>query len=437
MAYNNRFKLTPMPATNRWRKIHQGKIYYVGIGHCSNKNDRAGYKVALADWQAIKDKMDNEPTELERHLYDLSLERAEVAVETEQTIGQLDDATLDELRAQDERIRKSIDQFRERRAIAAVTRKVKGKPHAETVEAYATDFLKTKQDRHAIGALSANRVRSVEQHLTTIKDCLGKDTLVSTIGDTSVKAYWQFLVDQIKAGKIGRTTASDRWHLFKEFIRSIYAIPVPRNLGDRALSFGKPSKTVVPWTVDEVKALLAKTPHERFELWILLMLNCGMYSKDISDLKPSEVNWEAGRIIRKRSKTEHLATTPAVNYKLWDRTFELLKKYGNGNGDRVLLNRGGNALVQQFYKPNGKMKNQDTVYDAYRHAYPKPRKHLKALRKTGASLLETHDVYCMCVEIYLAHTVATVTDRSYRNYSQDRFDAAISWLGEQLGIDGK
>ena len=204
MAYNNRFKLTPMPATNRWRKIHKGKIYYLGIGHCSSKNDRGGYKVAWAEWQALRDKMDNEPTELERHLYDLSLERAEVAAEAEQIIGQLDDATLDELRGQDDRIRKSIDQFRERRTIAEVTRKVKGKPHADTVEAYATGFLKTKQDRHAIGALSASRVRSVEQHLATIEDCLGKDTLVSTIDDTTVKAYWQYLVEQIKAGDIGQ-----------------------------------------------------------------------------------------------------------------------------------------------------------------------------------------------------------------------------------------
>ena len=197
------FQVDPHARHEPVAKIHKGKIYYVGIGHCSSKNDREGYKVAWAEWQALKDKMDNEPPELERRLYDLSLERAEVTAEAEQIIGQLDDATLDELREQDERIRKSIDQFRERRKIAEVTRKVKGKPHADTVEAYATDFLKTKQDRHAIGALSANRVRTVEQHLTTIKDCLGKDTLVTTIDDTTVKAYWQYLVDQIKAGNIG------------------------------------------------------------------------------------------------------------------------------------------------------------------------------------------------------------------------------------------
>ena len=49
MIYNNRFKLTPMPASNRWRNIHRGKVYYVGRGHCANKADREGYQIALAE----------------------------------------------------------------------------------------------------------------------------------------------------------------------------------------------------------------------------------------------------------------------------------------------------------------------------------------------------------------------------------------------------
>ena len=43
-AYNTRFHLTPTPPTNRWRKIYKGKTYYVGIGHCSGKNDPAGIR---------------------------------------------------------------------------------------------------------------------------------------------------------------------------------------------------------------------------------------------------------------------------------------------------------------------------------------------------------------------------------------------------------
>jgi integrase len=414
--YNHRFKLTPMPATQRWRKIYKGKFYYVGVGHCSGKYDREGYKIAWAEWQALKDKMDNIPTAEEQQLYDLVQDAEAWANEP------LDPEYVRQRRAQDEEIER-------------VVAKMEGRRRAEenTVGCHVQEFLATKRQRHTLGVLSANRVRTLEQHLRTVEECLGKDTPIKMIDEGTVKIYWQSLVDRVKAGDIGRTTAADRWATFREWVRSLYSIPQPRNLNSRDLSLSKPSKTVMAWTVDEVNSLLAKSP-PRFELWALLMLNCGMYAGDISNLTPTEVDWDQGRIIRRRSKTQHLDNTPTINYPLWARTFMLLKKYGRRTGERVFVNRKAQPLVQQYFKANGKMKNQDSIYDAYRRGFPKPRKPLKALRKTGATLLDTHDTYVLCIEHYLAHTPRTVTDRSYRNYSQERFDAAIRWLGQQLGI---
>ena len=57
--YNSRFKLTPMPATNRWRKIYRGQSCYVGIGHCSSKTNREGYAVAIEEWRKLKDRLDS------------------------------------------------------------------------------------------------------------------------------------------------------------------------------------------------------------------------------------------------------------------------------------------------------------------------------------------------------------------------------------------
>jgi len=186
----------------------------------------------------------------------------------------------------------------------------------------------------------------------------------------------------------------------------------------------------------EVKALLDGTP-EKFQLWVLLMLNCGMYQGDISDLKPTEVNWIEGRITRQRSKTDKDENAPIVNYILWRRTFDLLKKYGKRHGERVFLNRKDKPLVWREYKAEtGKLKNQDSIYDTYRTLFPdkNTRKPLKALRKTGATTLDKHDVFMGCVEHYLAHKAHSITDQSYRNYSQERLDRAIVWLGEQFGI---
>ena len=42
------------------------------------------------------------------------------------------------------------------------------------------------------------------------------------------------------------------------------------------------------------------------------MANTGMTQTDVSDLHPSEVDWERGRVTRKRSKTEDRASVPTV-----------------------------------------------------------------------------------------------------------------------------
>ena len=137
------------------------------------------------------------------------------------------------------------------------------------------------------------------------------------------------------------------------------------------------------WEPTEVTAFLARAP-EKVQLWALLMLNCGMYAGDISDLKPSEVNWKLGRICRKRSKTKQIESCPTVDYPLWSRTFDLLRKHGRQDGERVFLNRNGNPLVQQCFKGNGKAKNQDSIYDVYRRlSGGNGGKPLKALSQNG------------------------------------------------------
>jgi len=54
-------------------------------------------------------------------------------------------------------------------------------------------------------------------------------------------------------------------------------------------------------------------------------LNCGMTSKDISDLHPAQVDLDRGTITRKRSKTHEWANVPVVQYRLWAETIRLLR----------------------------------------------------------------------------------------------------------------
>jgi len=416
-----------MPDSNRWRKIYQGKIHYVGIGHCNSKTDREGYKIALAEWQELREKMESAPTEGDKVWYQLHLEKQERLAREEERRKTARYLKIDGVELTEAEL--------ERRMEKAVA-KIEGvAPVKDSVGAAIKEFLATKRQRHEMGVLSASRVRSCEQHLRTVEEFLGTKTPVTVIDETMVKRYWECLVHHVTAEDYGQTTAADRWALFKEWVRSLYSIATPRNLNSRDLSIPKPRKKVVAWTVEEVRETLTAAP-ERLKIWILLMLNCGMYSGDISNLKPSEVDWEQGRIIRKRSKTEDLDSTPTVNYLLWPQTFKMLKQHGKRRGDHVFVNRCGEPLVQQHFKDNGRMENQDLIYDCWRRTFPDlyGRLPLKSLRKTGASLLDTHDVYCNCVEHYLAHAAKTVTDRSYRNYSQERLDNALRWLGEQFGV---
>ena len=99
----------------------------------------------------------------------------------------------------------------------------------------------------------------------------------------------------------------------------------------RILAENSPSLTItvalgkiVVFTKEEITSLLAAP--DRTKLYILLMLNCGMTQKDIADLAVTEVNWEEGRIKRKRSKTGDCENVPTVNYKLWPETLRLLRQ---------------------------------------------------------------------------------------------------------------
>ena len=77
---------------------------------------------------------------------------------------------------------------------------------------------------------------------------------------------------------------------------------------------------------NEELATLFRAAKPRMKLYMLLMLNCGMTQKDVSDLNVLEVDWEEGRIIRKRSKTRGNGNVPEVDYRLWPETWDLLQQ---------------------------------------------------------------------------------------------------------------
>jgi hypothetical protein len=96
------------------------------------------------------------------------------------------------------------------------------------------------------------------------------------------------------------------------------------------------------------------------------MLNCGMTQKDIADLAIAEVDWDEGRIIRKRSKTGDCESVPTVNYKLWPETFRLLRQErAQDSSELVLLNSNGSPLWTEQISAAGKYQKTDNVKNAF------------------------------------------------------------------------
>ena len=189
-------------------------------------------------------------------------------------------------------------------------------------------------------------------------------------------------------------------------------------------------------TKEEVKALLPFATGKT-RLYLLLMLNTGATQKDIADLHPAQVNWEQGRIIRKRSKTKKVKSVPIISYKLWGETLTLLKEYGVKEGERVLLNARGNPLKDPSFKSETdlRIKHNDSVAKAIRELSKKAKVDYtpKMIRATSANLLFNEARFRDYHKLLLDHAL-TFAEKHYVENGVATLDEALAWLGKQYGI---
>ena len=240
-----------------------------------------------------------------------------------------------------------------------------------TVATYIESFLKAKQHEAGARSISAARLYALRLHLTAFADWLGGSTAVDKITGQVLIDYRLHLLSQVEQKERAKTTVNDRFSSVKGFVRWLWQIEaiadLPRVLHPKSklLEIGKSSRKILTYAEAEIATLLGQAS-ERTRLYLLLTLNTSMTQKDIADLDCSEVDWEQGRIIRKRSKTRSSEQVPLVNYKLWPETMVLLKKHRSRNSaGRVLLNARGEPLWQEQIDANGKYKKQDNVRNAF------------------------------------------------------------------------
>ncbi len=499
------FKLTWQPGTHsrlgRWKKKYKGKAYYFAGG--GGKYDREAYEIAVAEWEALKHKIDAEAPrrfEIEHHqaaeIWEQVLawsnrhaEREMAALANEKlalvrqmlTVPELaplsradtldgafdlptislpehlldridwnslrqtlkpirldaDDRAryLAEIDGSPSRISREI--WRDRLAVQNCT----AAQDDESVGGSVERFLKQKRDLVSGGELSAGRLNALRLQLSHFQDWIGKDSNVEEITGSVLLKYHASLLASVKAEGWSKNTAFHYLSGVKSFVRWLWQTEaidsLPRVIDSRSeLRISRPTSKPIVCTEQEIKKLL-KSATRRTKLYILLMLNCGMTQKDISDLKMTEVDWKAGRIIRKRSKTAHEDNVPEVNYLLWRQTFRLLKQERNSSDAvRALTNSQGGPLWSERVDESGKYQKTDNVKNAFDRLRKQVdiEKPLKSLKKASATLLRSNEKFQGLEGLFLGHAPQSMSDKHYTQIPQQLLDSAVNWLGDQFKI---
>jgi integrase len=304
-------------------------------------------------------------------------------------------------------------------------------------------WLTARRARVQAGQLSPDRCnndRVALQHFITF---VGPGRNVGAIDEECYHSFYMFCAGKLATpggragGAWGATYCRDVLSRTRAFVQFLYEgnllDALPRNLRSKSLSFRVAAKAVPVVTVEEFARLYANATGQS-RLHALLALNPGMTQRDISSLRDDEVDWHVGAISRKRGKTKHLPGTPVVTHRLWPRTFEMLKKHRSG-GPVVLLTSRKKQWVRKELV-GGRLVACDSIKcqweDVERRAGLK--RPFKLLRKSAATMIESHETYGRLTGLFLGHAPATMASKHYAQAPQALLDSAIEWLADQFKI---
>lgn len=322
----------------------------------------------------------------------------------------------------------------------------------QTVGYWAEEFLNRKTKKAKAGVLRVKTVQDANEKLKKFRDFIGDNTPVITFKNKTLDDYYYFLLGEKFNNKqnyfnYARQFIKWCWKIeeciFKELPTMIddrTEYKFPSATGDKNKSTKAKNKML--WTKEEVHRVIAKDSKlpERFQCWILLMLNCGMTQTDLNDLKRDEVDLKAGRIIRARTKTSNHDKPPVVNRKLWNITLEHLKREMQKCTDEeyALQATKGARLITE--KDENKISRYDLVsrnWTDIRTEAGFAGKQLKWLRKTGSTTLKKDKFYMFLDQLYLGHAKPNVADKHYNYIEGDVYkplDEATAYLGKQFGL---
>ncbi len=410
-----KLELTFFKARKQWKRKKYGKVHYLGGGE--SRWDDASYRLAIAAWRELEPRLDA----AHREATDTRTDREKEA----------DQWWADRpLRGSSEAGRAIME---DRRA-----REPKPESGIRTVDEVVKRFLDRKRKQAEADQRSAGRYINLKMYTDQFADFVGRQRPMTAIDGVALMDYHTKALADIKAGVITGWSGRDRMQVARQFITFLWEvglIELPRNIRSRELDVVCSPAQIAIFEPKKLREIIDQAP-EKLRLWLLLMANCGMTQKDISDLRQDQVDWDKGTITQKRSKTRAYERVPVVTYKLWPATAELLKQYRSGRQQVFLNSAGGPLAGSKLTTKGGKF---DLVLKAYAKFLSDKKitdgKTLKAIRKTSASKIGEHAEFGKFSQYFLGQAARTVADKHYVRPTEEQFERALQWLGQQYGFE--
>jgi len=429
--------MTWQASTRRWFKKHKGQIYAISCRQLGADETKEGSAAAAnAWWEAKLAQIENAPPTEQ----DLRVNAFKVWSMV-QDWQHLDEASREKL--VDSLVGAGQYQKIKAQADAMVASAVKATPSDRTVQAQVEAWRTLLHGVCVSGQMSEGRYDAYCRNIGNFVEWVGPDTAIDAIDESKLEGFFTHLSLQVGAEKYSPSYAHTLMMTAKQFVgrlAELRLIPLPGNIRSRRFRFNHsaPAK-IETFTAEEVRQMLSACDgfSEKTKLFLLLMLNCGMYQNDIAELLKEEVSWSKGTLTRARSKTRE-RKGPVVTYRLWPETLALLNKCRAEEGELVLATEEGNPLVR-YWVEDGKMRRYDCIHSAWTRlaekiGLRKMRLGLKHLRKTAATLLGQHPQYKFYVIHFLADSPKNIADKHYVTPNDEEFFAALEWLrGQVLG----
>jgi integrase len=274
-------------------------------------------------------------------------------------------------------------------------------------------FLKACEGAVARGRMAADTLGMYEQKAGTLVRLIGADTRLSTFDATTFPRYLElrraeFLENREK--QITESTLYKEWVTFRQILKGAWreqrfgrdpASLKPQHFGPEY----KPRETALSW--EQVDKLLAELPMRRAPA-VSFALGCGARRREVFAAKPGDIDWEAGRVRIRGTKTEAAAATLPIVAPM-----------------RVLMSAAKGGLPFPPW-PNAR---RDMAEACERAGIPAVT--WNDLRRTFASLLVQAGVAPHLVAKLLRHTTTAMVDRVYGRQTAESLEQLIATqLGE-------